>query len=343
MDDISSWFSQDYVQAQERFRKTTHLLEHGAIEVSDGLTIDWAWSGNPQSPHVLVFSSGLHGIEGFAGSAAQLYLLSLNPEISTLWLHVLNPWGMANLRRVDSQNVDLNRNFLAESKEYQGVHPTYSLLDPLLNPPSPPTRDFFLLQVMGAVLQHGYENLKSAVVTGQYEYPQGLFFGGKSLQPALSRLLLFLDKTLSHRERIVHVDLHSGLGKFGELSLLLEGESNPGQIARAHRAFGSRLKSRYDRQGGYLVRGGFTHALAQRLQSVRYDGITCEFGTYNMLHVLAALRNENRLHHNAQRSFFVPSKPRLLEVFSPSNVTWRSQVLLHAITVYKQACVMLND
>ncbi len=103
------------------------------------------------------------------------------------------------------------------------------------------------------------------------------------------------------------------------------------------------MKSRYDRKGGYLVRGGFTRALAQRLQSVRYDGITCEFGTYNMLHVLAALRNENRLHHYAQRSLFAPSKLRLLEVFLPSDLTWRSQVLLDAITVYKQARVMLND
>ncbi|MFN6567609.1 DUF2817 domain-containing protein [Dendronalium sp. ChiSLP03b] len=342
MNDIDSWFSQDYAQAQERFQKTTHLLERGAIEVSDGLTIDWAWSGNPQSPHVLVFSSGLHGIEGFSGSAAQLYLLSLNPEISTLWLHVLNPWGMANLRRVDSANIDLNRNFLAEEKEYQGAHPTYNILDPLLNSPSPPKRDFFLLQVIGAVLQHGYENVKNAVVTGQYEYPQGLFFGGKSLQPAMSRLLLFLDKTLSHRERIVHIDLHSGLGKFGEISLLLEGESNPEQVARAQRAFGSNLKSRYDR-GGYLVRGGFTSALTQRLGGVRYDGITCEFGTYNMLRVLAALRNENRQHHYGQRNLFAPSKQRLLEVFSPSDLRWRSQVLLHATTVYKQACVMLND
>ncbi|MDZ8188254.1 MAG: DUF2817 domain-containing protein [Nostoc sp. ChiSLP02] len=343
MDDIYSWFSQDYAQAQERFRKTTHLLERGVIEISDGLTIDWAWSGDSQSPHVLVFSSGLHGIEGFSGSAAQLYLLSLNPKISTLWLHVLNPWGMANLRRVDSENVDLNRNFLAEEQEYRGVHPTYSLLNPLLNPPSPPVKDFFLLQVMQAVLQYGYENVKSAVVTGQYEYPQGLFFGGKSLQPGLSQLLLFLDKTLSHRHKIVHVDLHSGLGKFGEMSLLLEGESNPEQVARARRAFGSSLKSRYDRKGGYLVRGGFTRALAQQLGGVRYDGITCEFGTYNMLRVLAALRNENRLHHYAQRNLLAHSKQRLLETFSPSNLRWRQKVLLHTITVYKQACVMLND
>ena len=102
------------------------------------------------------------------------------------------------------------------------------------------------MQVIGAVLQYGYENVKNAVVTRQYEYPQGLFFGGKSLQLGLSRLLLFLDKTLSHRERIVHVDLHSGLGKFGEISLLFEGESNPEQVAQAQCAFGSRLKSRYN-------------------------------------------------------------------------------------------------
>ena len=343
MDDIESLFSQNYVQARERFRTVTRLLEHGAIEVNDDLTIDWAWSGDAQSPYILVFSSGLHGIEGFAGSAAQLYLLSLKPETPTLWLHVLNPWGMANLRRVDNQNVDLNRNFLTEDEEYQGVHPTYSQLNSLLNPASPPTKDLFQLQILRALLEHGYQKLKSAVVMGQYELPQGLFFGGRSLQPTLSLLLPFLDKVLSHRKKIVHIDLHSGLGNFGERSLLLEGESNPEQVARASRAFGSRLKSRYNRNGGYIVRGGFTHALARRLSGVHYDGITCEFGTYSMLHALAALRDENRLHHYGQRDLSPKYNLRLLEVFSPFNLRWRRNVLSHAATVYTQACAMLHD
>lgn len=41
MYDIDSWFSRDYTQARERFRTATRCLEHGAIEVSDELTIDW--------------------------------------------------------------------------------------------------------------------------------------------------------------------------------------------------------------------------------------------------------------------------------------------------------------
>lgn len=302
-----------------------------------------AWSGDSKSPNVLVISSGLHGIEGFPGSAAQLHLLSHNPQTPTLWLHVLNPWGMANLRRVNEQNVDLNRNFLAEDEDYQGVHPTYCFLDPLLNPASPPKKDLFLLQLVEAMLKHGYENLKTAVVTGQYEYPQGLFFGGHRLQPTLSLLLPFLDKMLSHREKIVHIDLHSGLGKFGDRCLLLEQESNPQKIARARCAFGSKLKSRHDRHGGYIIRGGFTNALARRLQDVRYDGITFEFGTYSMLRVLAALRDENRLHHYGGGDLSDPHKLRLLEVFSPSALRWRRHVLLHAVTVYKQACAILED
>ncbi|WP_214431466.1 DUF2817 domain-containing protein [Dendronalium phyllosphericum] len=72
-------------------------------------------------------------------------------------------------------------------------------------------------------------------------------------------------------------------------------------------------------------------------------GITCEFGTYNMLRVLAALRNENRQYHYAQRNLFAPSKQQLLGVFSPSYSTWRKKVLLNATTVDKQACVMLNN
>jgi hypothetical protein len=62
-----------------------------------------------------------------------------------------------------------------------------------------------------------------------------------------------------------------------------------------------------------------------------------------MLRVLAALRNENRQHHYAQRNLFAPSKQQLLGVFSPSNSTWRKKVLLNATTVYKQACLMLKN
>ena len=97
-------FSDTYEQARERFRKATAGVEHGAIEVVDGLTIDWAFTGDRDATRVLVLSSGLHGVEGFGGSAMQLQMLAEGTGVATLWVHALNPWGMKHLRRVNENS-----------------------------------------------------------------------------------------------------------------------------------------------------------------------------------------------------------------------------------------------
>src|SRR5215510_13293421 len=82
----------------------------------ESLGIDIAWIGSRQPKNVLVHSSGLHGVEGFAGSAIHLQFLNalptLAPDTAILLVHILNPFGMAWLRRVNENNVDLNRNFI---------------------------------------------------------------------------------------------------------------------------------------------------------------------------------------------------------------------------------------
>ena len=48
--------------------------------------------------------------------------------------------------------------------------------------------DFFFLKSIHKILSHGMPSLKEAIVTGQYEYPKGLFFGG--FEPSQSQLIL---------------------------------------------------------------------------------------------------------------------------------------------------------
>src|SRR5438093_8933584 len=80
----------------------------------EGLGIDIAWFGAENPRRVILHSSGLHGVEGFAGSAIQLQLLDSLPPLpkdaALILVHVLNPYGMAWLRRANENNVDLNRN-----------------------------------------------------------------------------------------------------------------------------------------------------------------------------------------------------------------------------------------
>ena len=83
---------------------------------------------------VLVLISATHGVEGFCGAGCQVgYLVdrlygSLPPTTRTILIHALNPHGFAWLRRVNENNIDLNRNFqdftqpLPDSSPYEAIH-----------------------------------------------------------------------------------------------------------------------------------------------------------------------------------------------------------------------------
>ena len=75
-------------------------------------------SGTAEAPAVLLVVSGTHGVEGFTGSALQHHWLDgLGPGdipdgLRVVLLHAFNPYGFAWVRRVNEDNVDLNRNFV---------------------------------------------------------------------------------------------------------------------------------------------------------------------------------------------------------------------------------------
>ena len=173
-----SLFSPDYFTARQRFRKAV-MKAGGALETipldakgpnGEDLGIDIAWFGARNPRRALVHSSGLHGVEGFAGSAIQLQFLenapALAPDAGLMITHILNPYGMAWLRRFNENNVDLNRNFV-DPQSGATTPPVYSKLNAFLNPPTPPAADLFYLRVALLILQQGMPALKQGVVGGQ--------------------------------------------------------------------------------------------------------------------------------------------------------------------------------
>ncbi len=344
MSDTNGIFSPDWEAARARFRAAVRGRPSGALELPDGHTIDWAWTGDPDGRRVAVFTSGVHGVEGFGGSAAQLDMLAQDRAAHpTLWIHVVNPWGMANLRRVNAANVDLNRNCLAPDEAYEGADPAYALLDPLLNPKSPPTSfELVYPQLALLVARHGWGALKNALLGGQYTHPQGLFHGGACLQPEPAALLPFLERELSGRERVAHIDLHSGLGQFAARTLVLESDPDPARVSRAKAAFGPNVRT-WDRSDAeaYSIRGSLIRELERRVTNCRYDALICEFGTWSGLSLLFALRAENRLHHWGAPRLDHWAKVGLKEAFAPDHPAWRGAVVAHARALRTAADALL--
>ncbi len=340
MSDHARYFARSYEEARARFGDAVaahpHLRERGALTVQGDHTIDWALTGEG-GDELLVYTSGLHGIEGYAGSAVQRTLLELGEKRPVLWLHALNPWGMANFRRVNESNVDLNRNFLADDASYAADDASYAALDALLNPQRAPGLDLFWPQAAYNLARHGMGALRNAVARGQYSFPQGIFYGGKQRESTTREVLGFIPERVKGRKRVVHIDLHTARGPRGEYVAFLENGDGT-EKARAKPIFGERLRAwEAGSADGYDMRGGMLPELQKRSPGVRYDAITLEFGTASDIRILRALRAENQLHFHGRRTPGHFALHAMREAFYPEDDRWQASVVGHAIGIHRNA------
>jgi hypothetical protein len=209
-----------------------------------------------------------------------------------------------------------------------------------LNPATPPSTDFFYLHAVWLIARYGLEALKQAVAGGQYVNPRGLFFGGARLEEGPQKFQALMAERLCNAERITLIDVHTGLGPFSEDRLLTEAE--PAHLFQALKAaFGKRVQPLTAGQSvAYKVRGD-QHTMYPRLMAGNECYlVTQEFGTYNSVTVLAALRAENRWHHYGGGTVNHPTKKRLKEVFGPNNRRWRDAVLRRGREVITQALAL---
>src|SRR5437868_492059 len=109
--DGADYFSPDYRAARARFRATAAGCgasgETWPVRAEpDDLTMDAAVSGADRPRRLVLVTGGLHGVEGFFGSAVQLAIVT---DVFTGWrppagaavvlLHAVNPFGFDQLRR----------------------------------------------------------------------------------------------------------------------------------------------------------------------------------------------------------------------------------------------------
>ena len=348
--DGQGFFSPDYFTARDRFRDAARrsgaMLDALTLEargpLQEVLTIDIARLGDRGARRVLLHTCGLHGVEAFAGSAVQLATLATPPAVPAdcelVMVHVLNPYGMAWLRRVNENNVDLNRNFLGTDKHREPTSVLYRLLDPLLNPPSPPGTDAFLLRLAAFALRHGPTATRQAIAEGQFEFPRGLFFGGTSLEAGPRAYHEWLGRHFARAERVFALDLHTGLGRRGESTLILEAGVGTASAAELGHVLGSRIVDPAAGEAVFRIRGGMGHALPETLPRARVDFLLQEIGTYPTLTVLRALREENRCHHHlVGADLRHPAKLELLEALRPDSASWRKRAVVHGTSLVHAA------
>ncbi len=338
---METCFSEDYFTARARFRDA--VLRAGgdltALAITskgpggEDLTIDIGWFGAERPKRVLVHSSGVHGVEAFAGAAIQLQWLDEGirdvPENCAIVLvHVVNPYGMAWLRRVNEHNVDLNRNCLAPEEAYAGAPDGYNALDGFLNPPSGSSRESFYLRAAWLIWRFGMPALKQAIASGQYVNPKGLFFGGTSLEEGPRLLRQFMRDRMGHVTHLFGIDVHTGLGPFGVDTLLATDVPGSPAFETLHATYGNCVSSLDpDRSPAYKAKGTYDTIFRQALPDAAVYFVVQEFGTYPIVRVFRALRAENRRRHFGAGDPNRVVGSELVDVFAPRDEYWRAAVL----------------
>eukprot|EP01043_Picozoa_sp_COSAG02_P028997 COSAG02_NODE_1787_length_10931_cov_2.224889_4_plen_264_part_00 len=215
------------------------------------LSTDVATVGDPAAKSVLMVCTGTHGVEGFTGSACLLHWLrhgeddgdgpgSLPHGVKVVLVHAINPHGYAWVRRVNENNVDLNRNFVDHTAP-RDSNQLYNQAHPFVRPITENSAgwaaaDAALQQV--AVKNNASDAMRT-VLGGQYDHPDGIFFGGKS--PAWSNELIrrIVRQHCEDAARVLFLDLHTGLGPFGHAELMCNGRG-PHWAAQLRQIFGKK-------------------------------------------------------------------------------------------------------
>ncbi|MCA9578693.1 MAG: DUF2817 domain-containing protein [Myxococcales bacterium] len=355
-------FSSDYLASRVRFRAaaeaagfalSAHAVgQHGPR--GEELTIDVAVRGAAQPERVLVVSSGTHGIEGFYGAAVQIALLegelagSWEPPAGTrvVFIHAINPYGFAYIRRVNEDNVDLNRNFVKSSRTYSGAPEDYARLNDLLNTAGAPTRlDPFLAKAGVQLAKHGFNALKNAIAQGQYEFPEGLFFGGKGPSKSQELLSTLLPPLIGSAQRVLHLDFHTGMGKWGTYVLAVDFPNDSPRVQRLRREFGHSAVQGLDPSGVlYEINGSLGGWLQDQFPDIEYDCMLAEYGTHNVIEVLTAMREENRAHHHCPpgSATHLRAKRRFKEAFIPESRDWQRGAVDDSCQIVRQALAAMR-
>ncbi len=352
---VTEHFSQTYQEARVKFLEACEAkggsLEHyrNPHQGPNGrpLFTDFAVLGPEDAIRVLVLGSGTHGVEGFCGSGLQTALLHdgigdrLPDGVRLLFIHAINPYGFAWLRRFNEDNVDLNRNFVDHSQPYP-ENPEYEVLADAIAP-----KDYSNESVQRAkdtliryAEQHGLPSLQEAVTKGQYIHPGGIHFGGKFETWSNRTLRKIVEKHLSNAEKVVFVDFHTGLGSYGEGECILNEPVNSPAFRRARNWWGTRAASTATGKSVSAdLYGTVKLAIPLMLPATEVTATSLEFGTFDLFQVFFAMQAENWLHNHGK-----PADPRreaikseLRRVFYPDEDDWKEMVWEQAKEVVDQA------
>ena len=311
-----------------------------AIDESDDLYIDNVYlPATEVCTNLILLTTGVHGMEGYIGSVMlDVFFEEMYPTLDTTNTGVLivanvNPYGMKYMRRYNENNVDLNRNFiedwdnfdLSSNKEYPKVvnvlQPEGKMGNALWHETA------FYLSLAKEAIFTGADTISDALLTGQYEYAEGVYYGGNGDEKSTTYLKgVFNDCLESEYENIIHVDIHSGYGPRYNM-VIFNSVQDPTSEADSKAQLGYDYIIAQDSEDFYRL------AKSKNSDKTLYS--TCfEFGTigdsfFDSILSLKYTVDENRQHRFPTNNKVTEKivRENYYELFYPTETEWRTKTI----------------
>ncbi|MBC7467390.1 MAG: DUF2817 domain-containing protein [Bdellovibrio sp.] len=364
--DATSFYKKSYEEARFQFLESVQ-----ALQKSDGFKIQQQAYADPidsqltsntaliqtksaqPATNLIVVMSGLHGIEGYIGSALQSKMIEqdLDPKNSHtdyLFIHALNPYGFKNNRRVNRNNIDLNRNFIIDPKDYVQKNTAYAEINSFLNPTDTVTLNFlsrtgFIFSAVKLILQSSLETLREAILKGQYEFKDGLYYGGHDHQYQQIFIDQIASQTFTKYKKVFALDLHTGYGQRNKLHILADSMKQPS--AKQLNAIFTEDRIDYgDKKKFYRTTGDLiTYLQSKSTPTTEVIGATFEFGTLDSQKTLGSIESLRRMvlenqnfHHPANAETTESVDLLFQDMFYPQDLNFQTEVMAQAQTEFSK-------
>jgi hypothetical protein len=248
---IEKRFPKTYQQSVSAFRAAatiagarveTHTLPHLSGPNSELLTVDVAYIGNDNATKVLFMESGRHGVEGRAGSGIQIDSLNalartgMPDNVRGVYVHAINPYGMAYDTRGNEEGVDLNRNHLPDFRNLPKSSELFTAYPGLMDILVPHDLSAVTIDETRRLIDARWNKaFIDGVMLGQYDDPRGLLYGGTRPSWSFTLWKQLAREILRNAAEVVHLDIHTGIGKPGipQVILLTDPDSPAHRRAQA--------------------------------------------------------------------------------------------------------------
>jgi len=360
-----AYYIDNYEEARTAFRDEAALLRANYAEaealtitvpsrVDSDLTVDILYlPAQQEKSKLLILSAGVHGVEGFTGSAvARMFMQEfITPDelsdTGLLILHAVNPYGFKNSRRVSENNVDMNRNAAFGDELYQTENPGYRDVYDLINPVGPADSSsmgnrFFHLRAVTAIIQKSMQSLRQAILQGQYEFEEGVFFGGFRLEPQYAELVPVITPVINEYPTVLMIDLHTGYGERGTLHLLTMPQEDPQVRLMLEEVFRGFAVDWGDAEDFYTVTGDFNSFVGAMKEDGLYLPMAFEYGTMDSQTMMGSIKSLHTTLLENQGYIYGYASPEdeqkitaaFVEMYYPSSPEWRVMVIRDSRAVF---------